>query len=351
MKPDVKGYVAKGLARDMKRLWKTKAPRPWESPVPPERWLEKLPTRSREAAKTLDLLVRKRRLPETEMLNLAQYGFDFERNGLLGNKAPGYLGLTCDGDGFMYALELASGKVVFYDAETDRLVPKRSFEDLDTFFWIMVRLSAVNDGLLERKKVEPEVLALGEPGTKGALAELPEDEPEEPAPGGKGDRKLARKFLDKGVGEKVMRDFEKAVALFTKAITADPAFGEAYFYRGDVRVNELDDGDGISDLRIAARRGAPKHAKVHLVLGRALEKAGDLGGAIGAYTGQIESDPRELWALFDRARCKMGLGDRKGAREDVAALRRISSDMGGTYFDNGDGAAKVKALLAGRSSL
>jgi tetratricopeptide (TPR) repeat protein len=347
-KTGVEGYVARELAKDMRRLWKGEdAPEPWEDPAPLAKWIERLPAASREAAKTLDALVRKGRLPGTDMLNVAQYGFDFAKNGLLGKRASSYLGLTCDGDGDMYALELSTGKVVFYDHETDRLVPKRSFADLDTFFWIMVRVSAVNDGHLERKDVEPEILALAQPGTPAALAELPEEQPDEPAPAKgakKGDRKLAKKLVDKGIVARVYLEHEKALSAFTKAIAADPSFADAHFERGNLRVGTLNDPDGVADLRRACEL-APSHKKAHHELGVALEGQGDPGGAIAAYTAQLRVDPTALWSRFNCARARLAQGDRKGCKKELAELARTSKEMGGTYFDNGEGKALVTKLL------
>ena len=95
-----------------------------------------------------------------------------------------------------------------------------------------------------------------------------------------------------------MRDYDKAIPDYDKAIKIDPKYAEAYVARGDAY-----EMTGKYDKVIAnfteAIENDPKFA-FYYTRGNAYRVTGEYDKAIADYTKAIEIDPKDAWAYVIR---------------------------------------------------
>ena len=95
-----------------------------------------------------------------------------------------------------------------------------------------------------------------------------------------------------GYAYAALQRWEEARGEFQRAIELDPRFSEAYSNLG-VLLLERDPAAAVLPLRKAVEL-LPAQSRPRYLLGRALERSGDLAGALAAYESAERLDPRDL---------------------------------------------------------
>jgi tetratricopeptide (TPR) repeat protein len=130
---------------------------------------------------------------------------------------------------------------------------------------------------------------------------------------GQGDRALA--FAENGLA------IHESAALLERRGLAHELLGELPAARADLeRAAQLD-----------ARPTAPL-----LHLGRVLRDLGDVRGAVLAFTGASQRNPRESEAWLGSGICRIGLGDRSGARADLERAEELAPTSAAPLIGLGD---------------
>jgi tetratricopeptide (TPR) repeat protein len=122
------------------------------------------------------------------------------------------------------------------------------------------------------------------------------------------------------------RDYDQAIAYYSKAMELDPRYSEYYNERGSVylKTGQLD--AAIADFNTAIRLSAP-YFEVWTNLGQALRRAGDAQAAVAAYTEALDIEPGAGLARVGRAQAQEQLGNIDAAIADYsAALARDGRD-------------------------
>jgi serine/threonine-protein kinase PknG len=120
----------------------------------------------------------------------------------------------------------------------------------------------------------------------------------------------------------------EATSVLAEIEQADPWEWRAVWYRG---VAELASGETAAARRsfTIVYAAVPGELAPKLALGLTCETAGDVGEAAHWYEVVARTDPSVTSASFGLARCRMALGDRKGA---IAAYERVPDSSSG-YID------------------
>lgn len=148
----IAGYVARGdFARDLAAFFATEERAPLDSAAPRMREkLARLPEAYRAAAIALDEIAVAGKLPDLMTTSFRAYGFDPVENDLANAAEDRYVGLASDSSGSYQLLDLETGKVRSYEHEEAMFDERRSFDDLDTWAFVMARVELV------RKKQAPQ---------------------------------------------------------------------------------------------------------------------------------------------------------------------------------------------------
>lgn len=169
------GYVQKGLTDDAKK-WFAKTER---CEVADEKirklstFLAHLDEEHHATMKALDAMIRGKKFPSIQGVDISDdwtYGFDFAKNDveILDEDgepvdAASVWSLACDGGGNHYMVT-SDGRVVVWNHEEGNIEGHTQFANLDVFFWVMLRLAAIEDGKLQKKDVEKEIRSLKQGG-------------------------------------------------------------------------------------------------------------------------------------------------------------------------------------------
>jgi tetratricopeptide (TPR) repeat protein len=133
------------------------------------------------------------------------------------------------------------------------------------------------------------------------------------------------------MGEK---KYEEALPYFDKVIQADPAFAEAYAYKGRV-LSILGEYRRAVDEYDRAIEIDPKNCDAFIDRGSAFYHLKDFHAAIASYDGAIKLDPGNAYAYFSRGSARAKLDDYRAAVGDfdrAVALGRRSEDV---YYERG----------------
>ena len=174
---ELEGYVITELLDDLEHLYPDEVGYDefFNDPPPLIDWIDRVEADARPIIEHLHEIFVTAQFPFLSMLNIAQYGFDFEENGLLTDEDhENYLALTCDDYGDMYLLELDTGLVVSYGCDEDILRNDETFDNLDVFLWIMIRLNSVLEGVLDLDDVEGDIEELDQPAGFNELERVKE---------------------------------------------------------------------------------------------------------------------------------------------------------------------------------
>jgi len=118
------------------------------------------------------------------------------------------------------------------------------------------------------------------------------------------------------------RDYDDAIADFSRAISLEPSNSGYYLIRANAKERKRDYAGAIADYTRAIEFAREDKAVLYVIRAEAKEQTGDLDGAIADYTRGIEFDPTFYGNYNLRGLAKQKKGDTKGAAADFARAQR-----------------------------
>lgn len=120
-------------------------------------------------------------------------------------------------------------------------------------------------------------------------------------------------------------DLTNAIAMFTKAISLNEDYGDAYLMRAGVMLQRGDVEAAEQDCQWLLERASS--VEDVLILKAKVETAkGNHSEALSYYDKVIEGNPFSIEGFTLRAELKKQIGDQQGAEDDLARLREINPD-------------------------
>jgi tetratricopeptide (TPR) repeat protein len=120
-------------------------------------------------------------------------------------------------------------------------------------------------------------------------------------------------------------DLTNAIAMFTKAISLNEDYGDAYLMRAGVMLQRGEVEAAEQDCQWLLERASS--VEDVLILKAKVETAkGNHSEALSYYDKVIEGNPFSIEGFTLRAELKKQMGDQQGAEEDMARLREINPD-------------------------
>ena len=120
-------------------------------------------------------------------------------------------------------------------------------------------------------------------------------------------------------------DLTNAIAMFTKAISLNEDYGDAYLMRAGVMLQRGDVEAAEQDCQWLLERASS--VEDVLILKAKVETAkGNHSEALSYYDKVIEGNPFSIEGFTLRAELKKQMGDLQGAEEDLARLREINPE-------------------------
>lgn len=120
-------------------------------------------------------------------------------------------------------------------------------------------------------------------------------------------------------------DLTNAIAMFTKSISLNEDYGDAYLMRAGVMLQRGEVEAAEQDCQWLLERASS--VEDVLILKAKVETAkGNHGEALSYYDKVIEGNPFSIEGFTLRAELKKQMGDQQGAEEDLARLREINPD-------------------------
>ncbi len=132
------------------------------------------------------------------------------------------------------------------------------------------------------------------------------------------------KLLEKGERSLKKKDYENAVATFTKVLKDHPGVYEAYLSRAAAR-SELKDNDGALGDYEQALKANPNVVEIYLQRGELLARLGEKDAAVRDYGQVLRLDPKDTRALLLRAQALNENGDFSGAAKDYDQYLKFNS--------------------------
>lgn len=120
-------------------------------------------------------------------------------------------------------------------------------------------------------------------------------------------------------------DLTNAIAMFTKAISLNEDYGDAYLMRAGVMLQRGDVEAAEQDCQWLLERASS--VEDVLILKAKVETAkGNHSEALSYYDKVIEGNPFSIEGFTLRAELKKQMGDQQGAEDDLARLREINPE-------------------------
>ena len=120
-------------------------------------------------------------------------------------------------------------------------------------------------------------------------------------------------------------DLTNAIAMFTKAISLNEDYGDAYLMRAGVMLQRGEVEAAEQDCQWLLERASS--VEDVLILKAKIETAkGNHSEALSYYDKVIEGNPFSIEGFTLRAELKKQMGDQQGAEEDMARLREINPE-------------------------
>ncbi len=137
----------------------------------------------------------------------------------------------------------------------------------------------------------------------------------------------AKVHYDQGKTYSVKKDYDRAIAQFTKAIALDPTFVEAYRRRGDIYEDKKDYDLAIADYTKAIELD-PKHVRTYGDRGISYNYKGEKDRAIADFTKAIALDPKEHMHYLIRGQLYLDKEDYDSAIADYTKLIELDRESG-----------------------
>jgi tetratricopeptide (TPR) repeat protein len=147
-------------------------------------------------------------------------------------------------------------------------------------------------------------------------------------------RNRAIAFTNRGTAYSAQRDYERAIADHTQAISLDPQFAGPFYNRGAVYADLGDYARAITDYDRAIQLD-PQFAYAFLNRGVAYANLNNYAQAIADYDQAIRINPRYALAFEKRGRVYHVQGDYARAIADYDQAIRINSRLADAFNDRG----------------
>jgi tetratricopeptide (TPR) repeat protein len=141
-------------------------------------------------------------------------------------------------------------------------------------------------------------------------------------------------YNNRGMAYRAKGDNDSAIADYTKAIDIDPTDARAHNNRGIAYRAKGDNDRAIADQTRAVEID-PEFSSAYNSRGIAYRAKGDNDRAIADHTKAIEIDPELAGAFYNRSLAYHAKGDSDHAIEDATAAIKISPGHGGAYLIRG----------------
>ncbi|QLE54258.1 tetratricopeptide repeat-containing serine protease family protein [Nostoc sp. TCL26-01] len=130
-------------------------------------------------------------------------------------------------------------------------------------------------------------------------------------------------------------DYKGAIADYTKAISLNPQYANAYLNRGAVRYELGDKQGAIADFNQALKIN-PNFDLAYYNRGNARYELGDKQGAIADYNQALKINPNLAKAYINRGNARYELGDKQGAIADFNSALKINPNFDLAYYNRGN---------------
>jgi len=145
----------------------------------------------------------------------------------------------------------------------------------------------------------------------------------------------AEVYYKRGKEFRNARDWDKAIAEYTRAISINPNHLNAYWDRGWCYEQKKEWDQMLADYT-AALRINPNEPKLVMNIGVYYGKTGDRERAIAQYNEAIRMDPDFAWAYFNRGETYRQLGNYDKAIADSDTAIKLDPKLARAYATRGD---------------
>ncbi len=141
-------------------------------------------------------------------------------------------------------------------------------------------------------------------------------------------------WLDKGREAMSLRDYDKAIEYFTKAIDHKPQYDDAYFSRGMAKMYAQNYEDALDDFNKAIRIN-PDKSDHYNARGLCYGYLEDVNKAIADFDKAIQLDPNFAEAYLNRASAYSSIRTFPKARKDLEKAAKLNPNNPEIYFQKG----------------
>lgn len=145
----------------------------------------------------------------------------------------------------------------------------------------------------------------------------------------------AQKHFDQAVRLFLSKNYEEAIAEFSKAIELNPKFDRAYTNRGIALMEKGEYDRAIDDYNKATELN-PKQFQAYSNRGNAWRFKGDVDRAIDDHTKAIELNPNDARMYNNRGAAWVGKGDYSQANIDFTKAIELNPKYAMAYYNRGN---------------
>ncbi|AKG22130.1 tetratricopeptide repeat-containing S1 family peptidase [Calothrix sp. 336/3] len=145
-------------------------------------------------------------------------------------------------------------------------------------------------------------------------------------------------FYIAGYEKYTQSNFSGAIADYTQAIRLNPNYAEAYYQRGRVRKNGLNEtANAAKDLRKAGELFFAQGKSAEGYRSQGFERwiLKDYPGAINAYNQAIKINPKDAQNYNSRGNARALSGDNRGAIDDFNRAIKLDANFADAYLNRG----------------
>ena len=147
-------------------------------------------------------------------------------------------------------------------------------------------------------------------------------------------RLFSKAYYNIGLEKKELKDYDGAIAYFTKSIDLNPNNAMAYYNRGNVKYDLKDYDGAISDYNKSIDLD-PNNSLLYATRGLAKYYLKDYNGAISDYNKSINLTPNSSVVYYERGLAKQYLKDYDGAISDYNKSIDLDPNNNSVYYNRG----------------